>query len=61
MTAIESTGESLPLEQRECAAVRHIRRDLARIGQKLLIFGKRTAAEHCAAAIDELREERDDA
>jgi len=48
---IESTGNVMTIPDRERGAVRAIRRQLARLGQQLLILGERDAAEHVQDAI----------
>lgn len=54
MTTIESTGEKLTAKQREAAALRHIRHQLARIEAQLHVLGEVSAARYCVAAIKEL-------
>lgn len=51
MKQIESTGHVQTIAQREIAAHGHFIRSLARIGQGLLILGKREAAMFCDQAI----------
>ena len=53
---IESTGETLTIEQRERVAIRALRAELICIEQHLLLFGEKRAARFCYLAYWELTE-----
>lgn len=55
MKQIESTGETLTIDQREEDARRHIIHALARIEQQCFTLGHGRAAEYCKQAIAELK------
>jgi len=53
---IESTGETLTIEQRERVAIRALRAELIYIEQHLLLFGEKRSARFCYLAYWELTE-----
>lgn len=55
MKQIESTGESLTIDQREKVAQRYIIHTLARIEQQCYTMGCFRAAMYCKRAIAELK------